>query len=43
MHPLEGATELLAACHDAGLRMVVASSSKPEDTEALLSMVEGAH
>jgi phosphoglycolate phosphatase len=41
VHPLDGAAELLTACRDAGLRQVVASSSKPEDTEALLELVEG--
>jgi HAD superfamily hydrolase (TIGR01509 family) len=43
VHPLGGATELLTACHGAGLRQVVASSSKPEDTAALLDLVEGSH
>jgi HAD superfamily hydrolase (TIGR01509 family) len=43
VHPLGGATELLTACHAAGLRQVVASSSKPENTEALLDLVEGSH
>jgi phosphoglycolate phosphatase len=41
VYPLDGAAELLARCRDAGLRQVVASSSKPEDTEALLDLVEG--
>lgn len=41
VHPLGGATELLTACHEAGLRQVVASSSKPDNTEALLELVEG--
>jgi phosphoglycolate phosphatase len=41
VHALDGAGELLQACQDAGLRQVVASSSKPEDTEALLELVEG--
>ena len=41
VHVLDGAAELLVACRDAGLRQVVASSSKPEDTEALLALVEG--
>jgi phosphoglycolate phosphatase len=41
VHALDGAAELLAACRDAGLRQVVASSSKPEDTQALLELVEG--
>ncbi len=43
VHALGGAAELLAACHEAGLRQVVASSSKPEDTAALLELVEGSH
>ena len=43
VHPLVGATELLGACRDHGLRMVLASSSPPELTDALLSMVEDAH
>jgi phosphoglycolate phosphatase-like HAD superfamily hydrolase len=41
VHALDGAPELLVACQGAGLRQVVASSSKPEDTEALLELVEG--
>ena len=41
VHALDGASALLAACHDAGLRQVVASSSEPGDTEALLELVEG--
>jgi phosphoglycolate phosphatase len=40
---LDGAPELLAACRDTGLEQVVASSSKPDDTEALLELVEGSH
>jgi HAD superfamily hydrolase (TIGR01549 family) len=43
VHALDGAAELLAACRDAGLRQVVASSSKPDDTAALLELVEGSH
>jgi phosphoglycolate phosphatase len=43
VHPLDGAAELLVACREAGLRMVVASSSKPDNTESLLELVEGAH
>ncbi len=43
VHELEGASELLEACRDAGLRMVLASSSQPETTEKLLSMVDKAH
>ena len=43
VHPLEGASELVEACHDAGLRMVLASSSPPDITEKLLSMVDKAH
>jgi phosphoglycolate phosphatase len=43
VHVLGGAAELLAACHDVGLRQVVASSSKPEDTQALLELVEGSY
>jgi phosphoglycolate phosphatase len=41
VHALDGAPELLTACHEAGLRLVVASSSKPEDTDGLLALVEG--
>ena len=41
VHALDGAAELLVACRDAGLEQVVASSSKPQDTEALLELVEG--
>ena len=40
---LGGATEVLGACRDRGLRMVPASSSPPELTETLLSMVEFPH
>jgi HAD superfamily hydrolase (TIGR01509 family) len=43
VRPLDGAADLLVACHDAGLRQVLASSSKPEDTQALLDLVEGSH
>ncbi len=43
VHALGGAAELLTACHDTGLRQVVASSSKPADTAALLELVEGSH
>ena len=43
VHPLGGATELLGACRDRGLRMVLASSSPPELTDELLAMVEDAH
>ena len=43
VHPLEGAAELLEACHDAGLRMVLAGSSPADLTEKLLSMVDRAH
>jgi HAD superfamily hydrolase (TIGR01549 family) len=43
VHALGGAAELLSACHDAELRQVVASSSKPDDTQALLELVEGSH
>ena len=43
VHALGGAAELLVACHEAGLRQVVASSSKPEDATALLELVEGSH
>jgi HAD superfamily hydrolase (TIGR01549 family) len=43
VHALDGAPELLTACHVAGLRQVVASSSKPEDTATLLELVEGSH
>jgi phosphoglycolate phosphatase len=43
VHQLEGADELLHACHDAGLRVVLASSSRPDTTDKVLGMVEGAH
>ena len=43
VHPLDGAAELLAACQGAGLRQVVASSSKAEDAGALLDLVEGSY
>jgi len=43
VYALDGAPDLLTACHEAGLRQVVASSSKPEDTDALLGLVEGSH
>jgi phosphoglycolate phosphatase len=40
---LGGADELLQACHDAGLRVVLASSSQPDTTEKVLGVVERAH
>ncbi len=40
---LQGATELLESCRDAGLRMVLASSAQPELTEKMLALVESAH
>ena len=43
VHSLDGAAELLSACREAGLRQVLASSSQPEDTHALLDLVEGSH
>jgi phosphoglycolate phosphatase len=43
VHALEGADELIHACHDAGLRMVLASSSGPKSTEQVLGLVDGAH
>ena len=43
VHPLEGAGELLEACHDAGLRVVLASSSLADMTEKLLTTVDKAH
>ncbi len=43
VHQLEGAEELIRACHDAELRLVLASSSQPGTTEKLLGLVEGAH
>jgi phosphoglycolate phosphatase len=42
VHGLDGVPELLQACRDAGLEQVVASSSQPEDTDALLELVDGA-
>ncbi len=41
--PLEGATELLHAFRETGMHMVVASSSPPDVTHKLLSLVEGSH
>ncbi len=43
VQPLDGASELLTTCREAGLDLVVASSSKPDDTEAMLELVEGSH
>jgi HAD superfamily hydrolase (TIGR01509 family) len=43
VRPIGGATELLGACRDRGLRMVLASSSPAELTDTLLSMVESSH
>jgi phosphoglycolate phosphatase len=43
VHPLVGAEELLTACHDAGLRIALASSSPPDATHKLLALVDGAH
>jgi phosphoglycolate phosphatase-like HAD superfamily hydrolase len=43
VHQLEGASELLEACRDAGLRIVLASSSQPETTEKVLSLVDSSH
>jgi phosphoglycolate phosphatase-like HAD superfamily hydrolase len=43
VRPLGGADELIRACHDAGLRVVLASSSRSETTDTLLGMVENAH
>jgi phosphoglycolate phosphatase len=43
VHQLEGVPDLLEACRDAGLRIVLASSSQPDTTEKVLSMVEKAH
>jgi len=42
VHGLDGVPELLETCRDAGLQLVVASSSQPEDTDALMELVEGA-
>ena len=38
-----GVTELLSVCRDRGLRMVLASSSPPELTDTLLSVVDLSH
>jgi HAD superfamily hydrolase (TIGR01509 family) len=38
-----GASELLGACRDRGLRMVLVSSSAAELTDTLLSMVDSSH
>lgn len=43
VRPLEGAAELLQTAHESGLRIVLASSSQPDTTDKLLSMVECAH
>jgi HAD superfamily hydrolase (TIGR01549 family) len=43
VHQLEGVPDLLEACHEAGLRIVLASSSRPDTTDKVLSMVEKAH
>ncbi|MEO5965697.1 MAG: HAD family hydrolase [Candidatus Limnocylindrales bacterium] len=43
VHPLEGADELLHACHDAGLRVVLASSSRPDITDKMLGILEGSY
>jgi phosphoglycolate phosphatase-like HAD superfamily hydrolase len=43
VHELEGASELLEACRDAGLRIVLASSSQAETTDKVLSLVDKAH
>jgi phosphoglycolate phosphatase-like HAD superfamily hydrolase len=43
VHQLEGVTDLLEACHEAGLRIVLASSSRADTTDKVLSMVEKAH
>ena len=43
VHQLEGASELLEACRDAGLRIVLASSSQPDTTDKVLSLVDKAH
>ena len=43
VHELEGASELLEACRDAGLRIVLASSSQPDTTDKVLSLVDKAH
>ena len=41
VYPLEGTFELLTGLRQAGLRLVLASSSKPETTDRLLGVVEG--
>jgi HAD superfamily hydrolase (TIGR01509 family) len=43
VHQLDGVTELLEACRNHGLQMVLASSSRPEMTDRMLAMVERAH
>ena len=42
VHPLEGAAELLEACHHASLRVVLASSSRADTTDKVLTMVDNA-
>ena len=40
---LGGADEMIQACRDAGLKVVLASSSGPETTDKVLGLVERAH
>ena len=39
--PVDGAHELLAGLHDDGVRVVLASSGKPEHVDAFLDLVDG--
>jgi HAD superfamily hydrolase (TIGR01549 family) len=43
VRPLPGARELLEALHDRGLKVVLASSGKPADTEHALRLLHGDH
>lgn len=40
LNPLPGAAELLRACHERGLQVVLASSAKDEELDALRSVVD---
>ncbi len=41
IQPFPGAKELLAACRDAGLRVILASSAKGEELEHYLELLDG--
>jgi HAD superfamily hydrolase (TIGR01509 family) len=40
LSPLSGARELLSDCHERGLAVVLASSAKPEELDALRSVID---